>query len=212
MMRRDPSKPVPAHAISYDDNNAFLTTPASAPSFKCTALTCAPRCSASSSAISTILIAIESSCMLFPILECSQRGLPQAYAAIVGRHRTVGPDPKALLACQRFNIVQQQLILKDAAREYDGIHRIGLAQHHHRVAKTLSKPALKRPCANRRFSSPPPVLRQRREQGTEIQFFPAQWKRIGFGVGHSTRQLFHPHGGLTFKRYFPRKAQQSGRR
>src|SRR5690349_7751461 len=61
----DPSSAVPWHAISYEKVSASLTTPDSEPSLRCSTVTRAPpRRSTSSLAISIMLKAIESSCML----------------------------------------------------------------------------------------------------------------------------------------------------
>src|ERR1700739_1046337 len=64
----DPCRGVSWHATSYENIRASLTTPASAPSLRCTALTCTPRRCDSSKAASTMPIAIESSCILSRIL------------------------------------------------------------------------------------------------------------------------------------------------
>src|SRR5579864_1064030 len=64
----DPCRGVSWHATSYENIRASLTTPESAPSRRCTALTCTPRRCDSSNAASTMPIAIESSCILSRIL------------------------------------------------------------------------------------------------------------------------------------------------
>jgi hypothetical protein len=52
------------------------------------------------------------------ILERGQRRLPQADAAIVGRDCGVGPDPNASRVRAFLGVVEQHLILEDAAGEH----------------------------------------------------------------------------------------------
>src|SRR5271155_2118934 len=122
MTRHDPCKGVSSQAISYADSSASFTTPDNAPSLRWTAVTWTPpRCSASSCAISTMLIAMESSCIV-PSSVCKRRdrGLSQADAAIVGRNYVVrpnlhGPVLQNFLTQQTLEIIEQQLILENAS-------------------------------------------------------------------------------------------------
>src|SRR5277367_1647782 len=82
------------------------------------------RRSASSCASSTMLIAMESSCMGRSgdvVRKCGERGLPEADAAIVWRHEMIGPHLKFFSFKERLQVLQQQLILEDSPGKNDRV-------------------------------------------------------------------------------------------
>src|SRR5277367_167474 len=134
----EPSSTVEAHASSYEDKSASFTTPERSPSFRCTAkISALPRLADSSSAISTMLIAMESSCMVLvcPRVDgCGQfciaftfvghrigfrkdgeRSLAKADAAIVGGHGMICPDYQTTVLQERLEIGEEQLVLEHSA-------------------------------------------------------------------------------------------------
>src|SRR5678810_80751 len=84
-IRREPCNGVSWHATSYENSSASLTTPDSAPSRRCTALTCTPRRCASSMAASTMPIAIDNSCTRPPFVTLSHQ-LPDEDTIRLQRH------------------------------------------------------------------------------------------------------------------------------
>jgi hypothetical protein len=107
---------------------------------------------ASSSAISTMLMAMESSCMgsAFPPQrfkadggECCYCGLTEADAAIVSWDCVVGPNFEECILQSALQIRKEQFILKDATGERDSFAAVRGAESADRVGYSAGQAKLK---------------------------------------------------------------------
>ncbi len=118
MTKREPSKSVCSEASCYAERSASLTTPESGPSRRWIAST-----SHAAAPLRFFLGQFHNAHGDGEFMhgaqprafECRQRRLPQADATIVGRDRGVGPDPNVRGFEDCFYVVEQHLILEDAA-------------------------------------------------------------------------------------------------
>src|ERR1700733_11091352 len=121
--RSDLAQAVFSLASSNAELSERLPTPDSAPIRRWMDVTpVAPSLTISSSATSMMLSAMESSCMMLAMFgECCQCRLPQANPAIVGRDDVIHPDAQVFPVEKRLDFVQQQVILKHAPGEHEGV-------------------------------------------------------------------------------------------
>src|SRR6187200_1147950 len=198
MMSLEPASGVSALAISYDESNASGTTPVKAPTRRYTALTRACRRSASSWAASTMPSAIESSCI--SRLEGSQGRLAQADPAVVGWHGTVGPRFELLRSDQRGEVFQQKLILKDAARDHDGVEFVRAAERHGRVGQATRDASVKRPRDLADLAPAPAVPCHPVEERAKVELAVREGEWVTIGSRRSASLLLEPDRRLTLER------------
>src|ERR1700722_1571898 len=141
---------------------------------------------ASSWAISTILMAIESSCMAASICrvhrERGKRRLAEADAAVVRWHRVVCPDLKLLARKQRLQVFQQQVVLEDSAGEHDGINSMLFAQHPYRREQSLRNSPLKCAGSLGYRASPNTIADDAVKQRLKVELMVGEWKRISIHI------------------------------
>src|SRR5262245_14877503 len=134
----------------------------------------------SASTAATMLMAIESSCMSVPLVHGARgkRGLAETDAAVVGRDRTICPDLEPALH-QRLEVVEQQRVLENAAREYDDVSVEALGHIGDRVAQTDCERVLERARDLGHLAAAPPILHDRFDQRAEVEFTPIErdWVR-----------------------------------
>ena len=140
--------------------------------------------------------------------KCRQGRLPQADAAIVRRNGVVGPNRQGLAAQQVAHVQQQQLVLENAAGEHDRIELPLVAERCYRRTPVLARLHVEMlalfPLACGHVSAPPPRLAVAGEN-------PARHSRTETDTlqcHRSSRQRFHPHGGLSFEGYAASESQQ----
>src|ERR1035441_7328690 len=143
-----------------------------------------------------MLIAMESSCIGFHRRdsgcrfrrsmippECRQCRLSQAYSSIVRRNSMISPNLQMRRFEERFQILQQKLILEDSAREHDRINAIRSADLLHAVRESSCQASLESAGNFVHASTAQAVLSHREQQGTKVEFFSSKWKWIRLSRG-----------------------------
>src|SRR5580704_11059462 len=132
------------------------------------------RRSASSCAMSTMLIAMESSCMRCSVSDilrkCSDRGLPEANSTVIWWHQMICPYLKFFGFEKRFQVLKQQLVLEYSSGQNDGVGSPLFADCSDGCVQPFSDSPLK--CASDLSgrTSVHPVVDYTLKQRTEVEF------------------------------------------
>lgn len=135
------------------------------------------------------------------------RGLPQADASVVGWNRVVDPDIEGAAAQNIVDVLEQEVVLKDATGENDGIELARRAEGHGGIAQATRDRSLEGSRDGSGRAPAQPVLDQSLEQRAEIQLAPIERKRILHFGACAGGKVLEPHGGLAFERGFAREAE-----
>src|SRR3954454_1167708 len=163
------------------------------------------RRSTSSCTESRMLIAIESSCIA-GLFESGERGLAETDPAVVGRDCGVHPDAKFRSG---RDVVDQQPILEDPAREDEYVDTVCFCQDRGRATEAFGKAAVERARNFACIAAAETVVEYGGEKRAEVKLFAGQRKRVGRGAGAASKVL-HPHGCLAFEGDLTGEAEQRG--
>src|SRR5215469_7300836 len=141
-----------------------------------------------------------------------ESGLSQTDAAIIRRHNVVRPDRQSVARKQRFQVLEQETILKNSAGNRHSIDIELIAKSGNSTMQPTCDAQLK--CASDLLGAAAAlsVCDDSRKQWAKIQFVPVERKWIRITLCGTSSHMFKPHCGLPFEGSLANKAKQGGRR
>src|ERR1700678_2443762 len=171
-----------------------------------------------------MLIAMESSCIACfrgDFFRCLSRveptkrrqcSLSQADSAVIRRNRMIRPDPQRPVCQQAFQILKQQLVLKNSAGENNGIQFVTVRDYAQSVMQTLSNSTVEGSCNFPDVTGANSIFTDRLQQRAKIEFGACEGGGRGRRKRRGTGELLEPDGSLSFKRDAASKAEKGCRR
>src|SRR6185295_2327968 len=137
-----------------------------------------------------------------------ESGLSETDAAVVGRHFPVRPDHVRRRAQEIVEVLQQQLVLEDAAREDHGADPVRRAELYDAVADALRQTPMKGARDGGEVLATAAGLDHRCESATEIELAVYEGKGKGLSWWASAGELLEPDRRLSLEGHLAGEAQQ----